>query len=319
MHMFAKYLLAASLMTASGALRAELPPHEATELTAHSSQGHEMAGEVLLPPGEGPVPVVMLISGTGRQQRDFAVMEGRYHPHRDLAERLLAEGIGVIRFDERNTGRSTGDHRTARSLDLQEDVRLILARAAQEVRVDRKRIYLFGHSEGAVFAMRLAASEPLVAGIAIAGAPFKSGRAMMRDQARIETPRAPDMSDAAWEAAVAEHYAAEIAFQETRPSLADLLDFDGAATAAAVTKPVLILEGEEDWQVRPPQGRQLAQAMRDAGNRDVAYYGLPHVGHLLTRNPPGVSDYHALADLSLAPEVLDALAGWVRRVAQEDG
>lgn len=165
-----------SLLLAAAALA--FPHIEAAahrELRVEAPDGHVMAGEVLLPEASGDVPVVMLVSGTGRQSRDFEAFDGRYHPHRDLAEALLAAGIGVIRFDERNTGASTGDHKTASSADLQDDVRLIFDRAAGMPGIDRNRMYIFGHSEGSVFAMRLAASDPNVAGIIIVGAPYKSG------------------------------------------------------------------------------------------------------------------------------------------------
>ncbi|PAX07813.1 alpha/beta hydrolase family protein [Sphingomonas lenta] len=284
-----------------------------TELAALSPQGHRMAGELLLPAdARGDAPVVMLISGTGRQSRDFSGFDGRYRPHDDLAQALLSAGVGVVRFDERNTGLSTGDHKVARSLDLQADAQLILHRAAEQPGVDRRRVYVFGHSEGAVFAMRLAATDPLVAGIAVAGAPALSGREMMRGQVRIETPRKPGQTNAEWEAAVAEAYAKDIAFMESRPSLADLLDYDGEAAARAVTKPALILESMEDWQVTPPQGRRLAEAMRSAGNVQVDYVALPEVGHLLTPNPPGVTDYSKLTDYSVAPALKRALVDWVR-------
>jgi pimeloyl-ACP methyl ester carboxylesterase len=287
-----------------------------TEIQLQSPQGHRMAGEVLLPPRKKPVPVVMLISGTGRQSRDFEGFHGRYRPHRDFAEALLSAGIGVIRFDERNSGASTGDHRTARSADLRQDAQLIFDRAADVPGVNRKHMYIFGGSEGAIFAMQLAAIDPLVAGIAVAGTPFKSGRQMMRDQIPIETPRPADMTEAEWRALVDRKYAEEIAFQETRPSLADLLDYDGAATARAVSKPALVIEAMEDWQVTPPQGRQVADAMRAAGNRHVTYVQLAEVGHLLTRNPHGVTDYEKLDSLAVDPKASRTLVDWVLRAAR---
>lgn len=290
-----------------------------TELRITAADGHVMAGEVLLPRKGKRVPVMMLVSGTGRQSRDFEAFDGRYHPHRDIARALLAAGIGVIRFDERNTGASTGDHKTARSADLRMDVRLIFDRAAQVPGVDTRRMFLFGHSEGAIFAMQLAARDPLVAGIALAGAPWKSGREMTWDQIRIETPRPAGMRDADFEVWLRGKYDEEISFQQSRPSLADLLDYDGRATAAGVRRPALILEALEDWQVRPPQGRQLAEAIHENGNRLVRYRALEGVGHLLTPNPAGVTDYAKLPGYSVDRRVLDALVDWVRFASRKAG
>ena len=308
--------IALQAATVAPTVSAGLDGARPVEIRVQSPQGHLMAGEILLPARPEPVPAVLLISGSGRQSRDFAAFGGRYRPHHDLAKALLAAGIAVIRFDERNTGASGGDHRRASAQDLQSDVQLILHRAAEDSRLDRRRLFLFGHSEGAVFAMRLAASDPLVRGIAIAGAPYLSGRALTRQQVEVEVRRKPGQPLADWKAAVDAAYAKEIAYQESRPSLRAMLDYDGRAVAARVGKPALVLEGAEDWQIRPPQGLQLAAAMRGAGNRKVTYRLLTGVGHLLTRNPHGVTDYDKLEDLSVSPQVSDALVDWVRAAAR---
>ncbi len=281
------------------------------ELRTRAPQGHTMAGEVLLPDGDGPHPVVLLISGTGRQTRDFEAFEGRYHPHRDIAAALLHEGIGVVRFDERNTGASGGDHRTARSADLRADISAILDAAKAQPGVDPKRIYIFGHSEGSVFAQQLSIERSDIAGLILVGAPAKSGREMTRDQVRIETPRPAGMGDPEFETVLAKAYDEEIAFMQSRPSLADLLDLNALALGRRVKAPVLILEAAEDWQVRPPQGEQLAAAIREGGAQ-VVYRRLERVGHLMTDNPPGVTDYTKLQDYAVSPAVLSALVTWVK-------
>jgi pimeloyl-ACP methyl ester carboxylesterase len=258
---------------------------------------------------------MMLISGTGRQAREFEVFKGAYHPHRDIARALLAAGIGVIRFDERSTGASTGDHRTARSADLRNDAHLIFKEASEVAGVDKRRMYIFGHSEGAIFAMQLAHQEPLVAGIAVAGTPFKSGREMTWDQVKVETARPAGMSDQQFSSYLQEVYTEKVKFVLGRPSLADLFDFDGKKVASNVRCPTLVLEGMEDWQVRPPQGKQAARAMQHAGNRHVTYIPLTGVGHLLTPNPPGVTDYELLSDYGVDRRVTSALVGWTRSVA----
>lgn len=284
------------------------------ELRVEAPAGHQLAGEVLLPKGRASVPLVMLISGSGRQSRDFDMLGGAHRPHRDIARALLAAGIGVIRFDERSTGASTGDHRAAHSADLRNDARLIFRAASRIARVDRTRMYIFGHSEGAVFAMQLAAEEALVAGIAISGAPFKSGREMTMDQVRVQTPRRAEMDDTTYAQHVQRAFDEKLQYVLSRPALADLLDYDGAATAARVRRPALIFEGQEDWQVRPPQGQQIAEAMRRAGNRHVRFLSLPNLGHLLTPNPAGVTDYDQLRDYAVDRRVTAALVGWVRSV-----
>ncbi len=286
-----------------------------TELRVQAPAGHILAGEVLLPRGQHDVPVMMLISGTGRQAREFEAFKGAYHPHRDIARALLEAGIGVIRFDERSTGASTGDHRTARSADLRNDVKLIFDEASLVAGVERRRMYIFGHSEGAIFAMQLASENPLVAGIAVAGTPFKSGREMTWDQVQVETVRPKGLTDQQFSAYLQDTYSKQVNFVLSRPSLADLFNYDGKNVASNVNCPALVLEGLEDWQVRPPQGKQVTRAMRRAGNKRVTYIALADVGHLLTPNPSGVTDYKLLTDYSVDKRVTKALTGWVQSLA----
>jgi len=308
--------MAAGMLAATPALaRQELPAHRQVPLMATAPAGHVIAGEVLLPQGAVSSPVVLLISGTGRQSRDFAGFEGRYRPHRDLAEALLARGIGVIRFDERNTGESTGDHRTASGRDLREDAWLAFEQARSVPGVDPAHMFIFGGSEGAVFAMQLAAEKEGVAGIAIAGAPFRSGRDSSGDQVPAEHPRREGESEDEHRARVEKAYDEDIAFQKSRPSLADMLDYNGGLTAAAVHTPVLIIEAAEDWQVRAPAGFLLETTMRSSGNAQVERTVFPGVGHLLTPNPPGVVDYALLQDFRLDPRVTNRLAFWVLEIS----
>lgn len=310
-------LLGAAVLMATSVVAQELPPHRQVPLMVTAPAGHVIAGEVLLPEGAASSPVILLISGTGRQSRDFAGFDGRYRPHRDLAEALLARGIGVIRFDERNTGESTGDHRTASGRDLREDAWLAFEQARAIPGVDTEHMFIFGGSEGAVFAMQLAAEKPGVAGIAIAGAPFRSGRDMSWDQIQAENPRKEGESEDEHRARVEKAYDEDIAFQKSRPSLADMLDYNGGLVAAAVQRPVLIIEASEDWQVRAPAGFLLETTMRSAGNAQVRREVFQGVGHLLTPNPPGVVDYNQLQDFRLDQRVTTRLADWILSVAAQ--
>ncbi|MGK6325338.1 serine aminopeptidase domain-containing protein [Sphingomonas sp. DT-51] len=192
----AAVLVFGCVLTIAPALDASGPPAECpqaladlqcakTELTVQAPGCHTLAGEALLFQGQSDVPVAMLINDIGRLSREFMAFGGAYHPHRDIARALLVAGIGVIRFDERSTGGSTANLRIARSADLRSDTQFIFRDAALVAGVDRRRMFIFGHSEGAIFAMQLADREPLVAGIAVAGAPFKSGREMTYDQVQV--------------------------------------------------------------------------------------------------------------------------------------
>lgn len=125
-------------------------PYAEVEATYDSAPGVTLAATLTLPPGKGPFPAVLLISGSGAQDRDSAVAGHR--PFLVLADALTRRGIAVLRADDRGFARSTGDARTATTEDYAGDalagVRWLLARPD----IDAQRIGLIGHSEGAVVA-----------------------------------------------------------------------------------------------------------------------------------------------------------------------
>lgn len=144
----------------------------------------QLAGTVTMPRGEGPFPAVVLISGSGPQDRDGAT-EGfvpGYRPSRDLAEHLAERGIASLRYDERGVGESTGFHVTASTADLARDAEAAFAFLRNREETDPKRVGLLGQSEGANIVALIAARNPDVAfAISLAG-PAVSGHEILLAQ-----------------------------------------------------------------------------------------------------------------------------------------
>jgi pimeloyl-ACP methyl ester carboxylesterase len=135
-------------------------PYDVIEATIDAGD-HSLAGILTLPPGDGPVPGIVIVSGSGAQDRDGVnpVMPG-YAPLRWLADHLTRAGVAVLRFDERGIGGSGGDHESATSADLADDVTAALRHLAGTEGVDATRVGLLGHSEGSVIVGRVAAAVP---------------------------------------------------------------------------------------------------------------------------------------------------------------
>lgn len=141
-----------------------------------SHRGITLAGTLSLPAGPGPHPAVVLITGSGPQNRDEEI-EGipGYAPFRWIAEYLSTWGIAVLRYDDRGVGASGGDFASATTADFADDAEAAFDHLGGWSGVDRTRVGLLGHSEGAVVAVMLAARRPEVAfvvslaGIAVTG------------------------------------------------------------------------------------------------------------------------------------------------------
>lgn len=114
-----------------------------------------LAATITHPWEEGKYPAVVLVSGSGPQDRDETLFN--HKPFADIADYLTQQGIVVIRYDNRGVGESTGDFTTATTADFASDAAAALRYARKQKFVDKQRVGIMGHSEGGVVAMMLAA------------------------------------------------------------------------------------------------------------------------------------------------------------------
>ena len=131
-------------------------PYVSEEVTFENKEaGVKLAGTLTLPAKEGKYPAVVLITGSGPQNRDEELLG--HKPFLVLADHLTRNGIAVLRYDDRGTAQSTGDFNQATSVDLATDVEAAIAYLKGRKDINKKHIGLIGHSEGGIIA-------PMVAG-----------------------------------------------------------------------------------------------------------------------------------------------------------
>ncbi|MFO0838874.1 MAG: alpha/beta fold hydrolase [Phycisphaerae bacterium] len=117
--------------------------------------GVKLAGTLTTPRGDGPFPAVLLITGSGAQNRDEELFG--HKPFLVLADHLTRKGIAVLRVDDRGVGKSTGSMKEATTEDFAGDALAGVAFLKTQKKIDAKRIGLCGHSEGGVIAPMAAA------------------------------------------------------------------------------------------------------------------------------------------------------------------
>ena len=142
-----------------------------------------LAGTLTLPLAAGPHPAVILITGSGPEDRDETIFG--HKPFLVIADHLTRHGIAVLRFDDRGVGGSTGASKTATSEDFADDVRAALRFLKGRNDIDGKRIGLVGHSEGGLIAPMVAASSPDVAFIVLLAGPGVPGALILAEQGRL--------------------------------------------------------------------------------------------------------------------------------------
>jgi len=134
-------------------------PYREEEVTVpNPAAGIKLAGTLTLPPGEGPHPAVVLITGSGPQDRNESLMG--HHPFLVLADHLTRNGIAVLRCDDRGIAQSTGDFSKAVTTDFADDALAAVAWLRSRKEIDPLKIGLIGHSEGGIVAPMAAVREP---------------------------------------------------------------------------------------------------------------------------------------------------------------
>jgi len=168
-------------------------PYYEEEVTFDNTQaGITLAGTLTLPSKEGHFPAVILISGSGPQNRDEELMG--HKPFLILSDFLTRNGIAVLRFDDRGTAASKGDFKTATSLDFASDVNAGVNFLLSRKEINKKKIGLIGHSEGGIIAPMVANSSKDVAFIVLlAGTGITGGQLLLLQQELIG--RASGISD----------------------------------------------------------------------------------------------------------------------------
>mgnify|MGYP001046939777 FL=1 len=135
---------------------------EGREITIAVNDTICLSGTLTIPAdGQKSHPAVVIISGTGQQDRD-----GTFGPHRPfcrIAAYLAVQGVAVLRTDDRGTGRSTGVYAEATTRDFADDALLMVAALKRQPGIDPQRIGLLGHSEGGAAVMMAAKNSPDVA------------------------------------------------------------------------------------------------------------------------------------------------------------
>lgn len=159
----------------------------------NAKAGIQLAGTLTLPSKEGIFPAVILITGSGPQNRDEEIMG--HKPFLVLSDFLTKNGIAVLRFDDRGTAASKGDFKTANSLDFASDVEAGVDFLKTRKEINKKKIGLIGHSEGGIIAPMVANNSNDVAFIVLlAGTGISGDKLLLLQQELIG--KASGISDA---------------------------------------------------------------------------------------------------------------------------
>lgn len=159
-------------------------PYDEEEVVYENKEaGIKLAGTLTTPKTEGPFPAVLLITGSGKQDRDEEVFGHR--PFLVLSDYLTRQGIAVLRVDDRGVGGSTGNFSRVTTEDFAEDALAGVEYLKSREDIDPERIGLIGHSEGGLVAPIAAVQSPDVAFIVLMAGPGVTGEEIILAQSRL--------------------------------------------------------------------------------------------------------------------------------------
>jgi len=167
-----------------GALLSQTENKEFREIGLSFANGDAVySGTLSLPSGQGVYPAVILVSGTGLQDRDWVFNRGTFKMGPQIARHLNSQGIAVFRYDDRGAGKSTGSPETETSFeDLIADVNVAVDTLRNRDEIDE--VGLCGHSLGGILSILSASEYKNVDFVISMAGSFVTGEEISRDQAR---------------------------------------------------------------------------------------------------------------------------------------
>ena len=296
-------------------LPATSPPY-AEQTKFHSDDvtigTYKLSGTLTIPNGKGPFPAVVMIQGSGPNDRDETV--GANHPFADIAEGLSSRGIIALRYDKRTYAyRNLDSQKTTVDAEVIDDgvaaVRLLQAR--QEVAHDR--IFIIGHSLGAMLAPEIAKKAWPVAGIVMLTPSGRKLPQLIVEQTRFLGQTSPgqlaEIDRQADELSAHKMPAAQNFFGAPASYYYDLEARDEVAIARSLDVPILILHGSRDYLAVDEDIRDWQTGLK--GDAKVQIQTFPGLNHLLiaSAEKPTAAEYSAPGHVDAA--VIGTIASFI--------
>jgi pimeloyl-ACP methyl ester carboxylesterase len=275
-------------------------------------------------------PAVILLAGAASNERDGVV--AGVPVLGQLAGALADAGFVAVRYDKRGHGQSGGRAESATLGDQAEDALAVVRWLANRRDIDRDRIAVVGHNEGAWAALLAASRERRIAALITIAAPSSTGSERILEQQRhvlerMDIPPAERVakielqsrinaavtSGRGWEA-----LPPEVRKQADTPWFQSFLMFDPARVIRDVRQPVLFIHGELDAEVPVSHLDRLGElAQKEGRSRSVAVVAVRGVNHLLTPAVTGdVAEYASLTNRNVSSDVTKAIAEWLAKAFQ---
>lgn len=341
---------------AAGPNRPQTPqepfPYIVKEVTFQNEvAGIKLAGTLTIPnKGVDPKPAVVMVSGSGPQDRDEAL--AGHKPFWVIADHFSRQGIAVLRFDDRGVGKSQGNYASATSTDLSTDAAAAVEYLKSLPEIDTKRIGICGHSEGGLIAPMVAAKDKdlafviLMAGTGVNGEEILKSQSVLILKASGASERIIEQQSALQEALLklalqdpaleeetfvekAEELVVEItdakegsaeanaaakaaAAQLTGPWMRYFLQYEPTTSLEKLSCAVLAINGSKDLQVDPDLNLPaIEKALKAAPTENYKIVELDDLNHLFQHANTGSPSEYGDIEETFDPATLKLMSDWI--------
>jgi len=288
----------------------------------------ELPGVLTLPNAKYAVPAVVLVQGSGPHDQDETI--GPSKPFKDLAWGLASQNIAVLRYVKRTKqygADSKSDAPFTVKDEVIDDAVAAVALLAKMPEINKKQIYVLGHSLGGMLAPRIAAVDPQVAGIVIMAGNARPLEALVIDQikyiASLTSEQTPENQK---QIEKAQAIAAQVESPSLKPDATvdffgsqipgsyflDLRNYDPAKVAAGLKIPILVLQGGRDYQVTSADFELWKKELANDPRATFKFY--PPYTHLFNAGagsgPPSPQDYAVPGHVG--EDVINDITHWIK-------
>lgn len=305
----------------------------------------ELAGTLTLPEKDGKYPAVILISGSGPQNRNEELLG--HKPFLVLSDYLTKKGIAVLRFDDRGTAKSTGDFKSATTFDFATDVEYAIKYLQSRKEINKNKIGLIGHSEGGVIAPIVASKNKEIDFIVLmAGSALRGDKLLLLQKSKIETKMginklavyksqqifkgaydivlntklkkealSDSLSDyfiSKFGKALAENQKNALINQLTSIWMVNFIRLDPKVYLEKVSCPVLAINGSKDLQVPSIENLKIIENIFSKKTQVKATIKeLENLNHLFQECDTGLPGEYGEIEQTISPTALEEISNWI--------
>lgn len=312
----------------------------------NKKEGNTLAGTLTIPEGDGPFPALVLVSGSGQQNRDEELMNHR--PFWVIADYLSRRGVAVLRYDDRGMGGSTGEVLNANSLDFSYDAEAAFDFLRNRKEINASRVGILGHSEGGIINFMVAERRPEVAFLVSLAGPAVNGievlkeqqAAILRAQGMTEemvqfsgnaNAQMFDIIEASNDRVEAdtllrqllkgwgynEELTEQTVGQMASPWMYYFLKYDPTDAIVKTNCPALLLNGSKDLQVLASQNLPAYEKIiAEHGKTNLTLREMPDLNHLFQHCETGSPTEYVEIEETISPEVLETIVEFVKGIGR---